>query len=270
MGTFHKTEPYWFDSVCHLTPGGSRRITDSQVVKFDGEKYFLYDHREPDDWEVWKPELSAVEKLKLIQARQAAETDAGESCELPEPKHTNPSDWPLAARVWLYKAHLSNQHIQRMGAYWHEKMRRVVIPLPMLDGSSAWVARRVEGNIGGKYMAPSGMYRGGGALITKTQLDKTLVLTEDYLSAWRVSDATGLDTLAILGTTIRNTELAVLLEFYTRFIIWTDPDKAGIEGRRKLRDRLMRFDVPVEVRVTGLDPKLYSDEDIRKHIYDGS
>lgn len=260
----HKTEPWWLDLVKDLTPGGKRRVADGQTVSFNGESYFLYDFREKDG-ELWKPELSPAEKLALIRARQEAQEAAAASCDLPVPQVLHPGDWPVAARVWLYKAHFNNDMIRELGIFWHPDMRRVVLPLNMLDGSKAWVARKTEVMDGPKYLAPGGMYRGGGAVVSVGS--DTLVLTEDILSAWRVSGACKVDALAILGTTIGNQELAIIASSYKRCVIWTDPDAAGRDGRRKLYLRLGRFGTEVSLRITDRDPKLYSDEELKELLW---
>jgi hypothetical protein len=38
----------------------------------------------------------------------------------------NPREWPLYARVWLYRAGLSNDDIRALGAYYVERLDRVV------------------------------------------------------------------------------------------------------------------------------------------------
>lgn len=68
---------------------------------------------------------------------------------------------------------------------------------------------------------------------------KTLYITEDYLSAYRINRDTGFSALALLGTTMRDHTVGVIaaLNFET-IVVWLDPDDAGVKGAKKLRKQL--------------------------------
>ena len=67
----------------------------------------------------------------------------------------------------------------------------------------------------------------------------TLVITEDYISAYRVYRDTGCDSVALLKTTMsKYTEECLLKANYKRIIVWLDPDEAGVKGERKITQRL--------------------------------
>lgn len=86
-------------------------------------------------------------------------------------------------------------------------------------------------------------------------LGKTLVITEDYLSAYRVHKNTGFSSVALLRTTISDRTLAQIyeLEFET-VCIWLDPDEAGMEGTTKAYKKLQHF-LPTETKLAmfGID-----------------
>ena len=71
---------------------------------------------------------------------------------------------------------------------------------------------------------------------------KTLVICEDYLSAYRVFRDTGHSSVALLRTTISDRTLTQIaeLEFNTIFI-WLDPDEAGVSGATKAYKKLNHY-----------------------------
>ena len=79
--------------------------------------------------------------------------------------------------------------------------------------------------------------------------NKTLVITEDYLSAYRVFRDTGLSAVALLRTTMSDKTLMQVydLEFKDIFI-WLDPDEAGIKGTIAVNKKLTHF-LPRETNI---------------------
>ena len=76
---------------------------------------------------------------------------------------------------------------------------------------------------------------------------KTLVMTEDYLSAYRIFRDTGISSVALLRTTISDRTLRQIHDLgFTKVCIWLDPDKAGVEGAAKAYKKLTYF-LPNEV-----------------------
>lgn len=255
----HKSPPAWLEQVKDLRPGQGRRISDAKRASFNGKSYFLWDFREKEG-EVWEPTLSLAEKLAIRKQMQEAVFQATQAPGLPRPRQEVPRDWPAEARVWLHKAHLSNDDIVGMGAYWNAAMHRVVLPLTMLDGSDAWLARSVSREHQPKYIFPKGWHRGGGALVDGA--GRTLVITEDYLSAYRIAQATGRPALALMGTTINQDSVSYVVNAYEEVVLWLDGDKAGKDGSINLRRAFGMFDIGIKVITTIKDPKLLSDYEI--------
>jgi len=84
---------------------------------------------------------------------------------------------------------------------------------------------------------------------------KTLVVCEDYLSAYRVHKNTGLSSVALLRTTISDRTLAQIYELeFDTVCIWLDPDEAGMEGTTKAFKKLQHF-LPTETKLAmfGID-----------------
>lgn len=78
---------------------------------------------------------------------------------------------------------------------------------------------------------------------------KILVITEDYLSAFRISQDTKVSSVALLRTTISDTTLIQIAELNFEHIwIWLDPDRAGVEGATKAEHKLRHY-LPQETSI---------------------
>lgn len=92
-------------------------------------------------------------------------------------------------------------------------------------------------------------------------LNKTLVITEDYLSAYRVCQEShgGISSLALLRTTITDRTLLQIYELgFKNIVIWLDPDEAGIKGATKAQKELTHFlstETSIKVINIGKEPK---------------
>ena len=62
---------------------------------------------------------------------------------------------------------------------------------------------------------------------------KTVVLTEDYISAVRVHQC-GVDSWCLFGTTLNYSDVELLLNNYNKIYIWLDGDKPGRDGAAKI------------------------------------
>ena len=95
---------------------------------------------------------------------------------------------------------------------------------------------------------------------------KALVITEDYLSAYRIHKNTGLSSVALLRTSITDRTLAQIYELeFDTVCIWLDPDKAGMEGTTKAYKKLEHF-LPTTTKLAmfGIDkePKECTPEEL--------
>ena len=71
---------------------------------------------------------------------------------------------------------------------------------------------------------------------------KTLVITEDYLSAYRVNKDTGCSSVALLRTSISNTTLQQIADLgFNMVYIWLDDDSAGRKGADKAKHDLRLY-----------------------------
>lgn len=263
---FHKTPPPWLEAVKDLKPGGKRRIADGVMASFNGRAYQRWDFREKTS-EVYEPQLTLAERLAISKLMLDATAAAVQSTNMPEGMK-NPQDWPVEARVWLHKASFDNGAIRTLGAVWNAATARVVIPLRMLDGSEGWVARTFQPGEP-KYLFPTGFKRGGGAVYhgaSPLWSSASVVITEDYLSAWRVTEAVDLSSVSALGTSLDRDAISTIAQQFAAAYIWLDPDHYGQLGARKIARDLQQLGVRTYNVVSRVDPKLLTDEEIRAHL----
>jgi len=84
---------------------------------------------------------------------------------------------------------------------------------------------------------------------------RTLVITEDYLSAYRVNHDTSHSSVALLRTALSDKTLRQIHDLNFEYVlIWLDPDEAGIQGATKAYKKLNHF-LPstTKIIVLGID-----------------
>lgn len=96
---------------------------------------------------------------------------------------------------------------------------------------------------------------------------KTLVITEDYLSAYRVHKNTGFSSVALLRTMIADKALSQMYELNFEFVsIWLDPDEAGQKGASKAYKKLNHFlPTTTKLAIFGInkEPKECTPEELK-------
>ena len=96
---------------------------------------------------------------------------------------------------------------------------------------------------------------------------RTVVITEDYTSAFRVWNDVGLTTLALLKTSISTNTLNELVGMSpSRVLVWLDPDEPGRVASKKLAARL-KVVLPATTEVIAIheeEPKNLTPEQVRK------
>lgn len=205
--------------------------------------------------------LSLAERIAQFKDAEQADKEARLSLRLPEPRVVDPQQWPSHARVWLYKGGFSNDDIERLGFYYHEKMQRVVMPVYDNGRLVYWQARGFVKELA-KYLNPS---------VDRTKLvakyggpSRHIVLTEDILSAFKVSKVT--EAWALMGTTLHDSVLADLIRRDAVVLYMGDPDAGGDKGWVGVVGRCRAVGLPCyDVRMSA-DPKRLSVADIREHL----
>ena len=203
-----------------------------------------------------KDERSLAERIAALAKARAADVEVIRP-ELPEPRERDVQQWPKAARVWLYKAGLSNDAIERLGFYWHPVTQRVVMPVFEEGELVYWQARSLNPNVP-KYINPT-VERGtvaprfgrGGACI---------VLTEDILSAIKVGMVN--EAWSIMGTSLPDKIAVRLVNAARPVIVMLDPDDAGRKGTAKIITQLRLLGLTAGSYLGRADPKLLSIKEI--------
>lgn len=255
----------WLAQAQELPLGGKRRVDHdcgggrTLIVDHKESGYSAWCHRCSAPGFVSHPRPSLAERLAKLREVRDVEAQAQADPRPPLPADFEPSTWPLPARIWLYKAGLGNDTIQRLGFYWHERMQRVVLPVFSGDRLVYWQARGFNPDLP-KYINP--------------ELDKpvfkqgegpTIVLCEDMLSTVRVGEVT--EAWCAMGTSLSDAAVSSLLASGKPVKVWLDPDAAGIKGRRKYVPKLRAYGIEATSIQSEKDPKLYSKEEITQFLW---
>ena len=154
---------------------------------------------------------------------------------------------------------------------WSDKMNRVVIPIwNELHELEAVQSRAVYPDQKPKYLNKAGR-RNHTALFwsdDEVMIDEPrgdwVVLTEDILSTVRVGRLQ--PAVASLGTSVNHRAASYIIAAHPSVLIWYDPDPAGLAGAAKARKVFELQGADVRIVRADKDPKMYSNEDIKRII----
>lgn len=203
-----------------------------------------------------RPAESLADKLARLERMRAVEASVRYDASLPLPAVHEPQGWPLDARVWLYKAGISNVEIEALGFYWNPDLQRVVMPVyDSVTGVPVYYqARTLDKTNPRKYLNPR---VDKARLIVRYGDGPAIVLTEDMLSAYKVSRV-GVAGWSILGTKLNDHTLAEIIRACKPVYVWLDPDHAGQSSAAVIVKRLRAYGVKCRSVLSTLDPKLLS------------
>lgn len=186
---------------------------------------------------------------------------------LPHPVNFDPDTWPKDALVWLHKASIGRSEIDKLGCYYHEPSGRVVIPVFDEGRLVYWQARAVDGRQP-KYINPEVNRQ---RLVAKYGAGSPLVLTEDVLSAYRVSAVC--EAWSLMGTKLTDYVAADILKRGDDVLVWLDPDwhypqgkRPGIIAAKKIAKQLISMGVNAVRVVSRADPKILSTREIQWYV----
>lgn len=228
------------------------------------------------------PPPTLAERIARKQAREAAEYKARVGVYYPTPANRTPHLWPKEARLWLYKAGLSDERITNAGIYYHENLERVVLPA----GPGYWQARAAGWRPGcsyPKYINPRAdkpahlwYHQGkvqGCVPATSADTEGPLVIVEDILSAIKVSctDAAvrpllGTDGAIVVRDILQRIGGAGTTGGVATVHIWLDPDGAGQRAASRIERELSVLAVETSRVQSKVDPKLLSFREIREAL----
>lgn len=166
--------------------------------------------------------------------------------------------WPSAARTWIRKSRLTQQHCTRYKIGYVDAVG-VVIPAP--SGSGYLVRPFNNGN--SKYLVRGGM-ADFMAPPQEARREPTAVIVEDCLSAIRVADccATG---IALLGTYLKDETKEKLLG-YERLILWLDDDNPTVRVIQSRLGAVLRQFATTYVIRGQMEPKNLPDREILRTL----
>lgn len=203
--------------------------------------------------------LSLGERIRINQERREADKVL-RSQTYPMPSVSRWELWPVEAQAWLLKAGIGEADSLRIGIYYHPPSMRVVLPYP---GTHHWQARAVMQGHKPKYISDGGTRQVSILPVQDVLAGDSVVLTEDLLSSYKMQMA-GRRALPLLGTTLHDEHLALLLAWGRTVSIWLDPDEAGQKTAAAISKRLKVFGVEHRNIVSGVDPKLYPRAEINR------
>lgn len=235
--------------------GDGKTLVVNHNTKYFSAHCFRCDFKHIEDKGIQS--LADIAKIKELN-EQALEIEL--ELELP---HDFSRDIPLHGRLWLYKAGISEPLWRQYGVGYSEHLGRVILPVYDTDGNLIWYqCRALLKGQKPKYIQPA---RDRSEVIFRSR-DATptgdAVVVEDILSAIRVGEVC--TTYSLLGTKITTAQASVLGSHDT-IATWLDPDKAGINGAKKIRRTLGLITEVGNIRSDD-DPKCYSKKEIRRCI----
>lgn len=259
----------WLDQAQELAEGRRARVGHDcgpgacMIVEHKAEGWSSYCHRCADKGWVPKPMPTLAERVARKQAQLLADKEIERDPRPPYPPTFDVQQWPLQARVWLFKAGLFVEDIADLGAYYHEPSRRVILPVTKDGKLVYWQGRNVGlCELGAPKYLNSNTDKNG--LVASYGEGDVIVLTEDILSAFRVGLVT--EAWSLLGTSLCVVTLASLLQRRPPVLVWLDPDKAGQRAAFKIIRTLTNVGIPCTSILSEKDPKLLSRAEVKAMI----
>lgn len=204
----------------------------------------------------WEPPTHAPRRLS-----EDSDKITKEGHTLPDDIDTN---FSAEAVDWLAQYHLSVEDAIHNNIRWSDSKQQLIFLLE--DG--CWQARNFN-----KERAQKRKYFTSGNVNDSIKLylsnrehqfsqAKQLVVVEDCVSAIRVSKQ--YDAMPVLGSHIATKKLSRLARLYSSLIFWLDHDKLNEAKGLSTKTKLLGCDS--RVIYTDLDPKCYTDEQIREFL----
>lgn len=172
-------------------------------------------------------------------------------------------DAPEQAIVWLLKGGLSPEEAETThGIKWHEPTHRLMLPIRDRDQRETGLLSRSVNGERPKYR----MVRGKPTIhFPHKPSHRIIVAVEDVLSSIAVAKA-GYDSVAVLGTSISDTDALAITRGVDTVLAFMDPDKAGRLGAVALRKKLALYPVRFAKLTADRDPKYLSRLAIREIV----
>jgi hypothetical protein len=176
----------------------------------------------------------------------------------------------------LRKYGVTNEEIARCKIGWSDAKQSLVFPVFGPNGNLLFCQSRYFGKNENhpKYLTSGSSETVFDIMDSKGRCDlfnvyiggnNFLVLCEDFISAIRI--ARNFISMPLYGSEIATYRLRILSNYFTNLVIWLDRDK--LKSAIKTRYRALSYFDNVSVIVQDLDPKEYSDEQIKEIVKQG-
>ena len=177
--------------------------------------------------------------------------------------HDSTDVLPPIATQYLRKYSLTDQDKKLNTIMWSDHWQRLIFPYFNDTGLLAWQGRYLGTETDKAKWFSQGNLQEFIHLIGNKNA-KTVVLTEDVISAIRVSHNTSVCASHIFGSHVSANRMLKLLRFFDVVYIWLDKDKAkeSIQFSEKIRS----FGGMSRCIITDKDPKEYSDTEITNYL----
>jgi hypothetical protein len=165
---------------------------------------------------------------------------------------------PPKALSWLSSYHITWQDIIKNNILWSESLKLLVFPL-----DNAWSGRYFGTNVKHPKWYSVGELQNIIHILGTVKPKGTIVLVEDIVSAIRVSKH--LPAICLFSADISIRKLNLLKLYNNTICWWLDKDKQKEAATQAIH--ASSLDINIRLVVTDLDPKCYSDNEI-KNILD--
>ena len=226
---------------------GNDRSGDNLAIYADGSQYCF--------------SCGFYRKASGVQSFRKAAPTTDRRIHLP---HDVTSDLPTNALEYLDKYALTKHECDLNYILWSDYWKRLIFPY-FKDNNEliAWQGRSFDKNSKAKWYSQGDLvdfiYLRGN---TKS---KSVVLTEDIISAIKVARIGSLCTSPIFGSHVSTKRLLRLNKFYDTIYIWLDYDK--MKYSQQVSNTARTLGINCRSIVTEKDPKEYTTQEINEWLY---
>jgi len=166
--------------------------------------------------------------------------------------HTT-EELPQVAMKWLLFYGITLNEIVKYNFQWCTDNGTLIL----LNTGSYWQGRSFK-SYGPKYLSH------GPKPLTVYGKSATIILTEDILSAIKVSRNQLVCSAPLLGSSLASNFEEELVNNYQTVYVWLDRDKA--KNAIKIKNRLKSLGLESKAIITNLDPKEYNNKEIEQWL----
>jgi len=249
--------------VNHISPdcGGESK---SMIVEMkDDGSIFGYCHRCSKSGHYDSPYSKGSQRGKVVSSKRQASAGHTRRVGCYDKASTDPITWPEDVRRRLRAYGLSDRELVDNDIRYSAEMDGLYLTVFNHLGPIGYTLRRFNWD-GPKYLFDISNSDGPAVHVPPaTELRGTVVLTEDVLSAIKVSRHA--NAVACLGTSPSVTVLSWLIKTYSDFVIFFDDDNKIVKKQQRvLRNTLNNMGTCRIITGVGKDPKACSNAELKE------